>query len=209
MLLLLSGQIAFSQWYWPWLVDFLIQDYSPSGLTQFGYNAVASNLGVAQGGVLYRLLMRSFPGWYEYNSIYALFPLITPSGNKEILKELGNLHLYSFKRPSQPTQPFVLSTPESARKILEHPLVFQLAWDKAISDLSGVALLGDKRAQIECDDKLFSDVFFKDVADGLSEIRNFYMDLTTQLIRNGSCAIGNYSQIDVIREYPHTFILLM
>jgi hypothetical protein len=189
-------------------VDFLIQDYSPSGLTQFGYNAVASDSSVAQGGVLYRVFMRAFPGWYEYNSVYALFPLTIPSENQEILKELGKLHLYSFKRPSPPARPVVLSTPTSARKILEHPLAFHLVWDKAISDLTGETLSADKRIKDASNDTLFRQVFFKDVTDGLSEIRNFYIDRTTQLLQNGSCAIGNYSQIDVIREYlHHTFTL--
>src|SRR5277367_1217529 len=94
--------------------SFLIQDYSPRTLTQFGYNEVASDLNVAQGGVLYRVLMRAFPGWYEYNSVYALFPLTIPSENKKILRRLGKRSLYSFKRPSAPARPYVLSTAQSA-----------------------------------------------------------------------------------------------
>lgn len=164
---------------------------------------------MAQGGVLYRVLTRAFPGWYEYNSIYALFPLTIPSENKKILKELGKLHLFSFKRPSLPTSPVVLSTTESSRKILQHPLAFHLICDKAISDLTGEAVSADRRFKDATNDPLFRQVFFKDVTNGLGEIRNFYIDRTTQLLRNRSCAIGNYSQIDVIREYLHTFTLLM
>src|SRR5271156_1178409 len=98
----------------------IIQDYSPRTLTQFGYNEVASDLTVSQGGVLYRVLMRAFPGWYEYNSIYALFPLTIPSENRKILRGLGKESLYSFNRPTAPVRPYVLSTAQSARKILTH-----------------------------------------------------------------------------------------
>jgi len=145
--------------------------------------------------------MRAFPGWYEYNSVYALFPLTIPSENKVILKDLNKLHLYSFKRPSPPAQPVVLSTPQSARKILEHPLAFHLAWDKAISDLTGESLSANQRVKDANNDTLFRQVFFKDVTNGLSEIRNFYIDRTPKLVRKGSCSIGEYSQVDIIREY--------
>lgn len=33
--------------------------------------------------------MRAFPGWYEYNSIYVLFPLTIPSENKILTHPLA------------------------------------------------------------------------------------------------------------------------
>ncbi|KAG6996003.1 Psi-producing oxygenase A [Fusarium oxysporum f. sp. conglutinans] len=51
---------------------FYTVDYSPSNLTSFGYTEVSSDFDVAGGGMMYKLLMRAFPGWYRANSVYAL-----------------------------------------------------------------------------------------------------------------------------------------
>jgi hypothetical protein len=188
-----------------YLSDFLTKDYSPSSLTQFGYNSAAYDLNVAQGGVLYRVLMRAFPGWYECNSVYALFPLTIPSENKKILTDLGKVNLYSFNRPSPPKRPCVLSTAHSARKILDHPLAFYLVWDKAISDLTGESLSADRRVKDASNDKLFKQVFFGDVPKGSSEIQKFYLERTKKLVADASCKLRGYSQVDIIREYLFQF----
>lgn len=145
--------------------------------------------------------MRAFPGWYEYNSIYALFPLTIPSENKKILTDLGKVSLYSFKRPSAPTRPCVLSTARSARRIITHPLAFRLVWDKAVCDLTGESLSAEARVNAGAHDKLLKQVLYDDVPKGLEEIENFYAKRTTQLIREGSCRFKDYSQVDIIREY--------
>jgi linoleate 10R-lipoxygenase len=110
-------------------------------LTQFGYNEVANDLNVAQGGVLYRLLMRAFPGWYEYNSVYALFPLTIPSENKKILQNLGKQSQFSFNSPSPPTKPIILSTVQSAQQVLTNPLSCNFIWNKTIYNLTGESLI--------------------------------------------------------------------
>jgi linoleate 10R-lipoxygenase len=145
--------------------------------------------------------MRAFPGWYEDNSIYALFPLTIPSENKKILTNLGKVSLYSFKRPSAPARPCVLSTAKSARRILTDPQAYRLVWDKAIGDLTGKPLKAESRVNAAADDKLLKQVFYDDVQKGLEEIRNFYIKRTTQLLREGSCRFKDYSQVDIIREY--------
>jgi len=145
--------------------------------------------------------MRAFPGWYEYNSIYALFPLTIPSENKKILTDLGKVSWYSFKPPSAPTRPYVVSTARAARMILTHPLACRLVWVKAISDLTGESLSAEGRVNAGVDDKLLKEVFYDDASKGLEEIWNFYIKRTTQLLREKSCRCKDYSQVDIIREY--------
>jgi hypothetical protein len=183
---------------------FLIQDYSPRTLTQFGFNEVASDMDVSKGGVLYRVFMRAFPGWYDYNSIYALFPLTIPSENKKILTGLGAVSSYSFERPSAPKRPCILTTAQSARGILTNALATRVVWDKAVSGLTGGALTAEHRINAAAADKLLKQALYDDVPKGLEEIWNFYVERTTQLIGKASCKFNNISQVDIVREYlPH------
>ncbi|KAK1240176.1 hypothetical protein MKX08_007618 [Trichoderma sp. CBMAI-0020] len=74
-------------------------DYNPWNLTNFGFNEASSNSDVAGGGVMYKLLMRAFPGWYRANSVSALYPFTTPEGNREIFDKLGTSQDLDFNKP--------------------------------------------------------------------------------------------------------------
>jgi hypothetical protein len=145
-------------------------------LTQFGFNSVATDPNVAQGGVLYQLLMRAFPGWYEYNSVYALFPLTIPSENKKILTDLDLVSAYSFNPPCKPPVRKVFCTAKAARTVLENPEAFSSPG------------------------KAMSVVTFDD-AKGMKEVWDFYCKRTSQLIHDESYELGDYFQVDAVREY--------
>lgn len=77
----------------------LLQDYSPATLTNWGYNEIAGVPQIAGRGVMYKLLMRAFPGYYRGNSVYALFPFTVPEENRKILKDLGQEKDYDYGKP--------------------------------------------------------------------------------------------------------------
>ena len=79
---------------------FYTVDYSPTNLTNWGYNFVASDTSIAGGGVMYKLLMTAFPGFYRSNSVYAMFPFVTPDENQKILRSLGKEQDYSYSKPT-------------------------------------------------------------------------------------------------------------
>src|SRR5438045_926976 len=128
--------IGFTQRY-TFIFECSQEDFCPANLTQFGYAAVASDPDVAYGGLLYRLLMRAFPGWYEYNTVYALFPFTIPDENRKILTSLDIVSQYSFNPPSKPPREIVFSTAANAIKILGNQKTFNVIWGDAISKLTG------------------------------------------------------------------------
>jgi hypothetical protein len=136
---------------------------------------VATDPNVAQGCVLYRLLMHAFPGWYDYNSVYALFPLTVPSENEKILKNLDLISSYSIKPPSTPAARKVFCTAKGVRTVLDNKEAFR-APGKAIS----IVTFDDPK--------------------GMDEVREFYCKWTTQLLRDESYALGEYFQVDAVRE---------
>lgn len=197
----LSAETDSSRWYLSNDLAVLIQDYSPRTLTQFGFNEVATDMDVAKGGVLYRVFMRAFPGWYDYNSVFALFPLTVPSENKRILTGLGSMSAYSFEPPSAPKRPCILTTARSARGILTNALASRVVWDKAVCGLTGGSLPAEHRVNAAATDKLLKQAIYDDVPKGLEEIWNFYVKRTTQLIGEAACKFNNISQVDIVREY--------
>ena len=76
----------------------------------YSFNQANSDFEVAGGGVMYKLLMRAFPGWYRGNSVYALYPFTTPEGNKEIFVTHGNLQEFDFGQPAFIRPPHPITT---------------------------------------------------------------------------------------------------
>lgn len=68
---------------------FYTTDNGPANLTNWGCAFIAGNPEVAGGGVVYKLLMNAFPGYYRGNSVYAIFPLTVPDETRKILSSLG------------------------------------------------------------------------------------------------------------------------
>jgi len=79
---------------------FYTVDYNPANLTSWGFHQASSDPVIAEGGVIYKLLMRAFPGFYRSNSVYAMFPFIVPDKNRELLTALGKVKDYDFTKPS-------------------------------------------------------------------------------------------------------------
>ena len=153
---------------------------------------------------MYQLLMRAFPGWYEYNSVYAMYPFTIPRENRNILTSLNLLSSYSLNPPKKPAPLTSFSTAKSAREILGNDKAFKSVWGKAISSLTGnwnFMLSGDTPVN-HADREVMMTAIYKDAPTGMDEIWDFYMKQTTQLLRERSYPLGNYFQVDAVREYP-------
>lgn len=152
---------------------------------------------------MYRLLMRAFPGWYENNSVYAMYPFTIPSENKKILTSLNTVSLYSFKPPTKPTPPTSFSTAAVAKEILGNETAFNVTWGKAIASLTGnynFMLSGDKPVNT-ADHKTMVQALYKEAPKGMDEVWDFYIRKTNLLLKERSYPLGNYFQVDAVREY--------
>jgi hypothetical protein len=81
---------------------------------------------VAQGHVMYNLLMRALPFYYRGNSVYAMFPLVVPEENRKILKKLKKDQDYSFDRPSFIGLPTTVKTWEGVTSVLGDQAAFKV-----------------------------------------------------------------------------------
>jgi len=175
-------------------------------LTAWGYNFVDSDPDVAFGNVLYRLLMRSFPGWYQYNSVYAFFPFNTPTRVKEILTAMGIDKFFSWDPPREGPNPIVFSTAVNVRNILENYELFKVVWGPAILRLTqgnDYMLAGDKPSNFAQHEDVYK-AMYSDVTDWATEVWDFYTTYTEKLIRENAVSMGDFYEVDAVAEYqPH------
>ncbi|KAH6976751.1 heme peroxidase family protein [Ilyonectria destructans] len=175
-------------------------DYNPSNLTSFGFNEAGSDYDVAGGGVMYKLLMRAFPGWYRANSVSALYPFTTPEGNKEIFDKLGTSQDLDFNKPVFVGPPKPINTWQGVVNTLENQSQFRVPWGAHTFQLThhDYMLSGDSpanaRQRAVVQDCLYSP------KNGLEEVRRFYEETTTKLIRQNSRKIGDSYQVDVVKD---------
>lgn len=81
---------------------------------------------VAQGHVMYNLLMRALPFYYRGNSVYAMFPLVVPEENRKILKKLKKDQDYNFDRPSFIGLPTTVKTWQGVTSVLSDQAGFKV-----------------------------------------------------------------------------------
>ena len=147
--------------------------------------------------------MRAFPGWFEYNSVYALFPFTIPSENGKILKSLNLFSEYSLNPPKKPKTSIVFSSAANAEKILGDQTTFKVIWGDAIFRLSGgvqFMLSGDGPANT-IQRKAVIKALYTDVPQGMDEVWDFYVQNMDKLLKERSYPIGDFYQVDAVREY--------
>lgn len=180
---------------------FYTVDYTPANLTNWGWNQVKSDTDVAAGGVIYNLLMRALPFWYRSNSVYAMHPFTVPNENKEILETLGTASDYDFGRPSYIGVPPAVITWKGVTNLLADQTRFVVPWGPHIKHLTGHEyMLGVDDAAGAVQKYDVTNAIYCPV-NGLEEVRQFYEDLTTQLVETRSERLrGDWFQLDAVRD---------
>jgi len=152
---------------------------------------------------MYLLLMRSFPGWYKFNSIYAMFPFSHPDKTKEVQTKLKQIDQFSFDRPSPPAKPLVvISSYDACIKVLDDRTNFHMPWGAAIKALTGqeYMLSGDSTENTNMHKTLHAATV--DVKGSEKAMWDFYVESTNTFLKRTSFKIGNYYEVDAVAEYP-------
>ena len=181
---------------------FYTVDYSPSTLTNWGYNQVNTDPDVAQGHCFYNLIMRALPNYYRGNSVYAMFPFTVPEENRLIQAKLDREDDYDYDRPSFVPIPTGVKTWKAVTDILTDYSRFGVPWGAHTYYLTGhdYMLSGDKPVNFKQKTEVWRQTYCP--KDWEKEVQVFYEDLTTQLITVRSQALhsnGSY-QLDACRD---------
>lgn len=151
---------------------------------------------------MYKLLMKAFPGWYEFNSIYAMYPFSTPEKTKEMLTNIKTVANFSFATPKKPGRPMgFVTTYDACIKILNDRENFQMAWGPGIKTLTGTdyMLSGDTKKYADQHARLHKEINGPSASGKL--MWDFFEKTTNDLIKGTSFPIGKYYELDAVREY--------
>ncbi|KAL3419627.1 linoleate diol synthase [Phlyctema vagabunda] len=179
---------------------FYTVDYTPANLTAWGFSEVASDTKIAGGGVMYKLLMRAFPGFYKGNSTYALFPFTQPAESKIVHATLGTVDLYDYSAPSFTPQPTPVLTHAACVQILDDQARFKVPWGPNTFTLTkhDYMLSGDKLSNTDQREFVKKQLYCPQT--GPENIRKFYEKITMSLLRSNSYQLRNVYQVDAVRD---------
>ena len=160
------------------------------------------------------LLMRAFPLWYEFNSIYAMFPFTTPDKTREVLTKAKTLSTYSFELPKQRLPSIAppmksVSSYKACRQILEDPENWKVIWGPTIKSLTGgmYMLSGDTRQTTDQHTRLHKAVYGP--KGSFRAIEDFFENVSEKLIKTRSFRLGGFYEMDAVREYYSQFRIVL
>lgn len=185
---------------------FYTVDYTPKNLTNWAYSEINSDPDEDEGQVFYKLALRAFPNHFQGNSIYAHFPMVIPSENQKILKSLGRFDMYSYDPPHFNAIPKMIESHAGCKAILGDKDSFKVIWGKKLELLlqrdghpygRDYMLSGDQ-APNAASRNIVGRALYRDKWQ--LEVREFYEEITLQLIKKHSYKIAGTNQVDICRD---------
>jgi len=157
---------------------------------------------VNHGCVFYKLFIRAFPNHFKNNSVYAHYPMVTPSENKEILKSLGRDGMFDFSRPSLIPPRVNITSYGATKYVLESQDKYKVTWHEGLRFLMGEGgarfmLSGDQALHARQRECMHAQLYKE---NWHAHVGKFYSQMMEQLLREKSCQIAGKRQVDIVRD---------
>ncbi|KAL2862868.1 peroxidase/cytochrome P450 family protein [Aspergillus lucknowensis] len=185
---------------------FYTVDFTPKHLTNWAFSEIEPNNSVDQGHVFYKLVLRAFPNHFSGNSIYAHFPLVIPSENEKILRNLGIAEKYSWARPKHIPHPHFINSHATCMSILNNQETFKVTWGKKIEFLMQNAnhlygkdfMLSGDGPPNAASRKLMGSALYR--VKWEEDVKKFYAQITLKLLHRNSYKVAGVNQVDIVRD---------
>ncbi|KAK3689370.1 heme peroxidase [Podospora appendiculata] len=181
-------------------------DYNPRNLTNWGYTEAQYDLNINHGCVFYKLFIRAFPNHFKNNSVYAHYPMVIPSENEKILKDLKRAHLFDFTRPSRISPPSEVITYGGAKQVFGNQEAYSVSWHRSVESLLGENWLGAGKAPFSrgsgAHDSHRQNIHqqLQGNGDWMTNVKNFFRETTNRLLTENSYTVAGYRLVDVVRD---------
>ncbi len=177
-------------------------DYNPRHLTNWGFTEVQYDLNTNNGCVFYKLFIRAFPNHFRQNSVYAHYPMVIPSENHKILSNIGTVDKFDFERPTRIPQRVEITSYGGAKYVLENPDRYKVTWREGFEFLMGdggkrFMLSGDTSFYAEQRKCMHAQLYHP---DWQARVKEFYRQITEQLLEEKSYLLAGQRQVDIIRD---------
>jgi linoleate 10R-lipoxygenase len=115
---------------------FYTADFTPYNLTTWGFaDCQRDPAGFGFGSMLGRLLLRTLPTQYTYNSVYTWFPLKLPNEMKTHLEKLKLTEKYDLTRPGSAKETVFVTDYKEVTTILNDKEGFTTPYASRAEDL--------------------------------------------------------------------------
>ena len=85
--------------------------------------------------MFYKLLLRGLPGFFDFNSVYAMQPMYTSRANKDILTRLKTIDQFSLKPPEALKAVVTIESHDLVQTIMKDRDYFKSPWESSIGKL--------------------------------------------------------------------------
>lgn len=185
---------------------FFTTGYTPEALTSWGYqDCVRQPNNGAFGAALPKLLFRHLPRHYPANSVYGLFPFLTPEVTKQNLTKLGYADKYDYRRPIAQPIPKVLSTLTGIRYVFDRPRKYNQIYTENMNLLTrgyGFMLTFDNDKEKHDRDRAFCWHALVPDQAAMAEYTQWFKEKTTSLLKEKQFSYdgvpGTY--VDIVRD---------
>lgn len=177
-------------------------DYHTGTLTNWGFNEANYDLSVNHGCVFYKLFIRAFPNHFRENSVYAHYPMVTPSENRKILANMGRADWFNFDPPTHVPGKIDIISHDAFKHVLGNERTYHPPWEQGLGYLmnerslrtmlaDGPDLHAIQRASVGT--SLFGEKW-------KSAVKTFYNNMAETLMTQKSYKIAGQTQIDIVRD---------
>lgn len=162
---------------------FYTVDYTSKNLTNFGFEAANYDLGIDNGCVFYKLVLRALPNNFRHNSIYAHFPMVVPVENSKIMADLGLHNKYDFAMPRPGICPVKITSYITCRSVLTNRTSFSMA------DAYDERSVGGS----QINDSLYLEHW-------RSQVASFCEQIITKLLQERSYTLAGVQYVDLVTD---------
>ncbi|TVY84744.1 Psi-producing oxygenase A [Lachnellula suecica] len=110
-------------------------DYTPTSLTNWGFQEVQQDPKTLGGSMFYKLIQRGVPGWFPYNSLHVMQPMFTKKMNETIAKELKTIWQYTLADPAPPPNPIIVVKNSTSMQLLNNQDAFKVIWANSLNSM--------------------------------------------------------------------------
>lgn len=152
------------------------------------------------GSMLYRLIQRSFPKWFKFNSVYVMQPMYLPSMNKEIFEKFRIMDQYCMDAPAPPPKLTILNTHAAISALLNDQANFKVKYGLQLPDLvfPEYMLQGDGPKNTENHKFVVQRLF--NVPGGLDLYAKAFEATMRKILTRESYKLGDPFQVDISKE---------
>ena len=147
--------------------------------------------------MFHKLLHRGLPGWFDFNSVYAMQPMYTSPANEKILTKLKTIDQYSKKAPSAPKIAELVNTYADIVKLLDASSRYEVAWTASREVLASPGVMARLKSFQQ---NMLGDQVYKSV-----DVKAMFLSYVTEKARayleRDVFHLGeSWYQVDFIRE---------